>query len=530
MYTDPAEHESRRSIFNANMQLIVEHNAAADRGEHTFRCGVNAFTDMTHQDFMALYTNPSSFENVKNNVPKDDDDDDQEEEEDDDEVAAAPSRSSIISHAACNVTSPARGKGPPPPAAVDWRTKGAVTPIKDQGQCGGCWAFATVASTEGAYFLATGALRSLSEQQLIDCSGNFGNSGCKGGLMVSAFEYITANKGIDSEVDYPYVANDDDPCWTAAANRTVAAISNWTTVPNGSEPELVAGIAASPVAVAIDASNPLFQHYKSGVLSGDCGTKLDHGVTVVGYTADAYIVKNSWGATWGMQGYLQMARNVPPLGQCGIAQMASYANVAKAAPLPITPPTPNSSRPSLPCNCGASCSLTCKAVGMVCCDGSGGNCNCAPASQCPGCGPTVLPYGRCVASCAPNKLYAGCVSTNGIPGSICAPLCSGPPWGKSPTACPAVPNLPGVTAIGMCDYCFGANSTTDHPSACALICDASTTAPPFKQDGCMPGQTCKPVCYGEPGCAKSDPCEAAHFEGMACEKTGTCGFCTFDQA
>jgi hypothetical protein len=124
-----------------------------------------------------------------------------------------------------------------------------------------CRAFAAVASIEGAYQIATGALRSLSEQQLIECSVEFGNQGCKGGNIVEAYEYVVYNKGLDSESDYPYIGVDYDPCWTVAANRTVATISNWTSISNGSETGLVAGASMTPVAVAIDASDPIFQVY-----------------------------------------------------------------------------------------------------------------------------------------------------------------------------------------------------------------------------------------------------------------------------
>lgn len=324
----------------------------------------------------------------------------------------------------------------------------------------------------------------------------------------------------------------------------------------------MAAASIGPVAVAIDASDDIFQHYKSGTLSGTCGTKLDHGVTVVGYTPTTWIVKNSWGTTWGVKGYVEMARNVPPLGQCGIGKFAHNlpllaiigvlltdrvciptASLAQfpvsvpagTLPLPIGPRTDNKTRPTLPCNCELSCVKQCKSFGMQCCDGTGGNCNCAPASSCPKCAAKVEPYGRCITSCAPNSIDAGCVSTAGLPGSICAPRCNGAPWGTD-QSCPPVPDLPGVTAIGTCDYCFGANSSTDSPTACALVCTATAVAPPFARDGCLPGQTCKPMCYNYPQCQEKDPCEAgkAHMATLPCAKAklGTfetaCGFCTYD--
>lgn len=156
---------------------------------------------------------------------------------------------------------------------------------------GGCWAFSTTGAVEGAYQIATGSLRSLSEQQLIDCSTSLGNMGCKGGSMRMAFDYIKANKGIDSEDDYPFTASNGE-CWKTAEKRVVAQIDAFTAVTAGSEEALVTAAALGPVSVAIEADQPAFQHYKSGVFDAPCGTKLDHGVLVVGYDADTYTVKN----------------------------------------------------------------------------------------------------------------------------------------------------------------------------------------------------------------------------------------------
>jgi C1A family cysteine protease len=144
---------------------------------------------------------------------------------------------------------------------------------------------------EGAYQIATGALRSLSEQQLIDCSQSLGNMGCKGGQLRMGFDYIKVNKGIDSEDDYPFTGANGE-CWTTAAKRVVATIDSFTAVTTGSEAALVAAAALGPVSVAIEADQPAFQHYKSGVFDAPCGTKLDHGVLLVGYDADSYTVKN----------------------------------------------------------------------------------------------------------------------------------------------------------------------------------------------------------------------------------------------
>jgi len=210
---------------------------------------------------------------------------------------------------------------------VDWRTKGAVTGVKDQGQCGSCWAFSAVGSTEAAHFFDTQKLVSLSEQNLVDCSSAYGNAGCNGGLMDSAFKYIIANKGIDTEVSYPYKAK-TLTCQFQAAN-VGATLSSFTDVKAGNEPALVQAIGKSPVSVAIDASRISFQLYSKGVYyEPKCSSSnLDHGVLAVGYDTDAtagdyYIVKNSWGTSWGQSGYIWMSRNKN--NNCGIATAASW--------------------------------------------------------------------------------------------------------------------------------------------------------------------------------------------------------------
>jgi len=233
------------------------------------------------------------------------------------------------------------------PESVDWTEEGAVTSVKNQKQCGSCWSFSTTGAVEGAWKLASGKLVSLSEQQLVDCSKS--NHGCHGGSMELAFRFFHTT-AICTEDSYPYTAKDGS-CHQNACKTGVpkGALTGFKDVEPNDELALKEAVSKQPVSVAIEADEMAFQLYRGGVLTKQCGVKLDHGVLVVGYGTDNGVdywkVKNSWGPTWGESGYIRLERgnSSKKSGECGINLDASYpvmSAVPGPSPGPPSPPSP----------------------------------------------------------------------------------------------------------------------------------------------------------------------------------------------
>merc|ERR1712159_74410 len=309
-YALSEEHDARYSTFKDNVDFITSHNARAE--EHGYTVAINQFADMTKTEYSAMLTYKA--ENKKPNP--------------------------VVVFDESNLAD-----------SVDWVAKGAVTPVKNQGQCGSCWAFSTTGATEGAYQIATGKLLSFSEQELVDCAGSYGNQGCNGGLMDDGFKYLEA-KGDELEASYSYTGK-TGTCSTskqsAADGIKAGKVTSYNDVTSDSVTQMMAAVNKQPVSVAIEADQSGFQFYKSGVFSGTCGTNLDHGVLVVGYGTDSgkdyWKVKNSWGTTWGQEGYIMLAKGAKNAttgrrllggggagkdGECGLLKQPSYPVVGSS--------------------------------------------------------------------------------------------------------------------------------------------------------------------------------------------------------
>ncbi|KAJ8921571.1 hypothetical protein NQ315_010476 [Exocentrus adspersus] len=286
-YRNLKEEQTRFSIFQQNLRTIEEHNQKYEQGDKKYYYGITQFADMTPEEFQSTMLNskrPSLDVEVQ-----------------------------TFDHIELSEV----------PAAIDWREKGVVTGVKSQGQCGCCYAFSATGSLESAYAIKTGKLVSLSEQNILDCSGTYGNGGCNGGTVHNSFKYVVEN-GIEPEEDYTYKAA-NGTC-TYSASLSVFRAQNYVAINYDSESELQKAVGTiGPVSVSVDAN--YYQLYQGGIFDeSSCTWDVNHGVLVVGYGqesgTDYWIVKNSWGTDWGENGYIKMARNKND--QCGIGLWAVY--------------------------------------------------------------------------------------------------------------------------------------------------------------------------------------------------------------
>jgi len=296
LYTSP-EHEIRKSIFVDNLKYIERHNAGHALGLHTFRLGINQFADLTNEEFRAGLA--KGYRTI-------------------------PAKTQTLVNTAVGE-----------PDSIDWRSKGAVTGVKNQGHCGSCWSFSATGVMEGAYFRSSGKLMSFSEQDLMDCGWGTAGVACSGGNPQAALDFVIKRGGACLETEYPYEGvqgicrYDNNPLWNP--KQHILPVANVGKVTKGDEGGLKSAVAQyGPVSVGIDAGHHSFQLYQDGVYRDpECSDiYLNHAVLAVGYGStddqDAYwIVKNSWGATWGENGYVKMARDDGNM--CGVATDPTWA-------------------------------------------------------------------------------------------------------------------------------------------------------------------------------------------------------------
>ena len=415
-YASVEEEAAALVAFEANDAIITAHNSR----NLSYTLGHNEFSDLTWDQFRHHHTSKL----LLNRAPK--------------------------KGRRLHLT----GIGQPLADSVDWVAKGAVTPVKNQGRCGSCWSFSTTGSVEGAYQIASNQLLSLSEEDLVQCDHN-GDQGCNGGLMDNAFEWIEKN-GIASESAYPYTSGKGvrGGCDSSKSALKAVTISSFRDVPADDEVALKSAVAQGPVSIAIEADKSAFQLYKAGVLdSSSCGTKLDHGVLIVGYGTDAttgkdfWKVKNSWGGTWGEEGYVRLVRGK---NMCGVAAHASYPKGAtKVGPSPPSPPTPT------------------------------------PSAK--------HHYNDPKDGCASDETE---ISISGVQGDFCSPTCS--LFKQCPTDVPA-----NVTAAPMCAL---QDARRPLDKFCALICSPSVpiTDQRAADAQCGSNASCKAVQLGMGVCTYDD--------------------------
>jgi len=290
-YNGDSEYATRKAIYDENMKFIEAENAKGN----TFTLGETQFTDLTNEEFKTLYVSGyKAPEQMLGELPY-------------------LGEHEVVGEVA---------------ASVDWVTSGAVTPVKNQGQCGSCWSFSTTGGLEGAWQINSGSLTSMSEQQFVDCDHS--SMGCNGGSMSTAFSWAKS-ENVCTESSYPYTAKDGScktSCTTAIPQGGVTGYKSVGSLFfKATKEKMQSAIQQQPVSIAIQADQTSFQHYTSGILSGACGTQLDHGVLAVGYDSSAgyWLVKNSWGASWGEKGFVRITDSG---NECGVLSQPVYPTVS----------------------------------------------------------------------------------------------------------------------------------------------------------------------------------------------------------
>lgn len=324
-YSSLNEENARLSIFKDNLKEIEEHNEKYAKGEVAYSLKINKFGDLSPEEFSSKLTGYQK-------IP----------------LATNRSLSQKFKYSLnANV-----------PDSWDWRSKGAVTQVKNQGTCNGCWSFSATGAMEGQLFLKSGKLVPLSEQQLIDCSTSYGNKGCDGGRMESAFQYLKEVGGIMDEDSYPFLGKDGKCIFSRNSIVNGSRVTSYLELTAGDENALKAAVATmGPVSVAVKATSKEFMFYNGGILTNDgCGPELSHAVLVVGYGTesnnDYWIVKNSWSTEWGERGYVRIARNKD--NACGLATFPSIpilektTNGDKTTIMPPSPDQPTTVQPQPP--------------------------------------------------------------------------------------------------------------------------------------------------------------------------------------
>ncbi|OAY68544.1 Ananain, partial [Ananas comosus] len=283
VYADAEEKQRRYEIFKDNVKYIEEFNKVGGR---SYTLGITQFTDLTNEEFVDTYTIRAATEEIPTTV-----------------------ETSMSDFEYENLTLR---------TAVDWRTKGS------------CWAFSAVATVESIYKIKKGVLNSLSEQQVLDCSGG---GTCAGGHRYKAFKFIVANKGLTTQANYPYKAS-KGVCKKSKLSHHAAYITGYRSVPKNNEAALMKAVNNQPVSVGVNARP--WQHYKGGIFDKACKPNVNHGVAIVGYGKKSgkkyWIIKNSWGPKWGESGYMRIAKDVAAKqGLCGLAKNPLYPYIISSA-------------------------------------------------------------------------------------------------------------------------------------------------------------------------------------------------------